>query len=71
MYKVQFRLLDNNSVTIFFNTMLTVSSFLKSELTGEIEVRVFDGNHKCGWYVDETYEQVIAKIEAAIASTEA
>ena len=70
MYKVELTTTSSNKITIFFSTNLTVFARLKSELTGETEVRVFDGQNTGGWYVDESYEEVIAKIDAAIASKE-
>jgi hypothetical protein len=68
MYKIELTSISKNSITIYFSGNLTVQSYLKSALTGEIEVIVMDGNHNNGgWTVLESYEEVIAKIDQAIS----
>ena len=69
MYKVELTTYSGTAITIYFSTNLTVQTWLKSQLTGEIEVTVMDGLHNNGgWIVRETYEEVIAKIDAAISA---
>ena len=68
MYKIQLKLMSGNFVTIYFNTNLAVSVG-KNFNTQEPEVRVMDGNHNNGgWVVDESYESIIDRIDAAIKS---
>jgi hypothetical protein len=67
MYKVELTT-SGGSVVIYFNGNLTVHRYVTSMLTGAAEIKVIDGNHNNGgWLVLESYEEVIAKIDAAIA----
>ena len=67
MYKVQLTTSSENDVTIYFNNNLTVSSYIDRD--GTTKVFVLDGNHNNGgWSIKESYDEVIAKIDAAISS---
>jgi len=67
MYKLQITTTSNNTVTIYFNTNLTVSEY-KNRNTGLTETSVSDGRHNNGgWPTNESAESIVARIDAIIA----
>ena len=67
MYKIILKLEQNRLVTLYFASNLAVYESVNSN-SKEPEVRVMDGLHtNCGWIVKNSYEEVIKKIDAAIA----
>lgn len=67
MYKITLKLEQNRFVTLYFSSNLTVYESVNTN-SKEPEVRVMDGLHNnCGWIVKHTYEEVLKKIDAAIA----
>jgi hypothetical protein len=68
MYKVTLTTSETNTpVTLYFTTNLAVCT-CRNTNSKELEVRVMDGLHNnCGWSVNESYEEVIAKIDEAIS----
>ena len=62
MYKVQFKVISGSEITIYFSNTLTVISSKVDQ-----NVKILDGLHNNGgWTVNESYETVIAKIDAAM-----
>ena len=62
MYKVQFKVISGSEITIYFSNTLTV---INSKV--DKNVKILDGLHNNGgWTVNESYETVIAKIDAAM-----
>ena len=62
MYKVQFEVISGSEITIYFSNTLTV---INSKV--DQNVKILDGLHNNGgWMVKESYETVIAKIDAAM-----
>ena len=62
MYKVQFEVISGSEITIYFSNTLTV---INSKV--DKNVKILDGLHNNGgWTVNESYETVIAKIDAAM-----
>ena len=62
MYKVQFEVISGSEITIYFSNTLTV---INSKV--DKNVKILDGLHNNGgWMVKESYETVIAKIDAAM-----
>lgn len=70
MYKVEFDTGRDDKVTMYFSSNLNVSQYTERKFNPdrtETTVRVDDGRHgNGGWNVNHTYEEVIAKIDAAI-----
>ena len=67
MYKIILNLENDRLVTLYFTNNLTVYESVNIN-SKEPEVRVMDGLHtNCGWIVKNSYEEVIKKIDAAIA----
>ena len=62
MYKVQFEVISGSEITIYFSNTLTV---INSKV--DKNVKILDGLHNNGgWTINESYETVIAKIDAAM-----
>ena len=67
MYKIILNLEKDRLLTLYFTSNLAVYECTNTN-SKEPEVRVMDGLHNnCGWIVEHTYEEVLEKIDAAIA----
>ncbi len=67
MYKLKITTTSNNTVTIYFNTNITVSEYRNSN-TGILETSISDGRHNNGgWPTLESAESIVARIDAIIA----
>lgn len=67
MYKLKITTTSNNTVTIYFNTNITVSEYRNSN-TGILETSISDGRHNNGgWTTLESAESIVARIDAIIA----
>ncbi len=66
MYKLKITTTSNNTVTIYFNTTITVSEY-KDRNTGIMETSISDGRHNNGgWTTLESAESIVARIDALI-----
>jgi hypothetical protein len=74
MNKVEFSIGNDDKVTLYFSGNLNVSQYTERKFNPdrlETAVRVDDGRHNNGgWRVNHTYEDVIAKIDAALNNRE-